>query len=260
MKFRAKDGAEGFVACNRIADFTNRLQGWHMRWEDRPVRSFVGTCLATIPILRDSAPAEDFTWQAVAVGERIASACLLVALAPLLAAGAAALCLMSGRTPFIAHRRVGWRGTDLWMLKLRTMWDGERRSKGWIEYVDDEAGPGQKQAGDPRVSNWFARFCRRHSIDEIPQLWHVIRGEMSLVGPRPVTAAELRRYYGAATEEILQMRPGIAGLWQISGRNRLTYAERRRLDLELVRGRSLRLYGSILIRTIPEVWSGANTW
>ncbi len=140
------------------------------------------------------------------------------------------------------------------------MWDGEGRSDGWIEYVDDEAGPQRKQAGDPRVSNRFARFCRRHSIDEIPQLWHVIRGEMSLVGPRPVTAAELRRYYGSATEEVLQVRPGIAGLWQISGRNRLTYAERRRLDLQLVRGRSLRLYASILIKTIPEVWSGANTW
>jgi lipopolysaccharide/colanic/teichoic acid biosynthesis glycosyltransferase len=198
------------------------------------------------------------------VCERVASGVLLTALTPALAAAAAAVSLMSGRTPLIAHRRVGWRGNDLWMLKLRTMWGGEqtglRRRSRWIEYVDDEAGPQKKQAEDPRVANGFARFCRRHSIDELPQLWHVMRGEMSLVGPRPVTAAELERHYGADANEILRVRPGIAGLWQTSGRNRLNYDERRRLDLELVRRRSLRLYCGILARTIPEVLSGENSW
>jgi len=110
------------------------------------------------------------------------------------------------------------------------------------------------------VSNWFARFCRRHSIDELPQLWHVIRGEMSLVGPRPVTDTEMRRYYDSDAMEVLQVKPGIAGLWQTSGRNRLTYAERRALDLEFVRHRSPRMYLRILLRTLPEVWSGSNSW
>jgi len=150
------------------------------------------------------------------------------------------------------------------MLKLRTMWGGgaeadvERR--GWVEYIDDSAGPERKRAEDPRVASRFARFCRLHSIDELPQFWHVVRGEMSLVGPRPVTAAELRRYYGRAAGEVLQQKPGIAGLWQVSGRNRLTYEERRELDLELVRNRSLRLYWIILLRTIPEVFRGKNTY
>jgi lipopolysaccharide/colanic/teichoic acid biosynthesis glycosyltransferase len=110
------------------------------------------------------------------------------------------------------------------------------------------------------VANPFARFCRRHSIDELPQLLHVIRGEMSWVGPRPLTAAELRRHYGSAAREVLEARPGIAGLWQTSGRNRLSYSERRELDLRFVRNRSLRLYWKILLRTIPEVWSGENSW
>jgi len=88
----------------------------------------------------------------------------------------------------------------------------------------------------------------------------VIAGEMSLVGPRPMTERELQRYYGADAEEILQVKPGIAGLWQISGRNRLTYAERRRMDLKLVRERSIGMYLGILLRTIPEVFSGENTW
>jgi len=169
--------------------------------------------------------------------------------------------VLSGRTPLIAHRRVGWRGSTLWMLKLRTMWDRESPGgSGWIEHIDDEAGPQSKQDCDPRVANPFARFCRRHSIDELPQLLHVIRGEMSWVGPRPLTAAELRGHYGPAAEEVLEAKPGIAGLWQTSGRNRLSYSERRELDLEFVRNRSLRLYWKILLRTIPEVWSGENSW
>jgi lipopolysaccharide/colanic/teichoic acid biosynthesis glycosyltransferase len=134
------------------------------------------------------------------------------------------------------------------------------RRRGWVEYIDDSVGPERKQAEDPRVASRFARFCRLHSIDELPQLWHVMRGEMSLVGPRPVTAEELRRYYGMAANEVLRHRPGIAGLWQVSGRNCLTYEQRREFDLELVRERSFRLYWTILLRTIPEVFSGKNTF
>jgi len=171
--------------------------------------------------------------------------------------------LLSGRSPLIAHRRVGFEGAPLWMLKLRTMWDksaGWDKGAVWIEYIDDDSGPRLKQALDSRVSGGFARFCRRHSIGELPQLWHVIRGEMSLVGPRPMTERELRRHYGADADEVLRVKPGIAGLWQTSGRNRLSYAERRKLDLKLVRERSLAMYVGILLRTLPEIWRGENTW
>jgi exopolysaccharide production protein ExoY len=137
--------------------------------------------------------------------------------------------------------------------------EGPRRLQ-WIEHIDDQEGPECKQPGDARVLNGFAAFCRRHSLDELPQLIHVVRGEMSLVGPRPLTAAELRRHYGPAAREVLEQKPGMAGLWQISGRNRLSYSERRTLDLELVRQRSAALYFRILLRTIPEVLRGANSW
>jgi len=221
--------------------------------------------LASIPVPRQVAAVDDLTWQTIDICERLTSVALFAALGPVLVACAAAISLLSGRTPLIAHRRVGWRGSTLWMLKLRTMWKdgapGRRRTGSrWVEYIEDTAGPQLKQDRDPRVSNWFARFCRRHSIDELPQLWHVIRGEMSLVGPRPVTDAEIRSYYGSDAAEVLQVKPGIAGLWQISGRNRLTYAERRALDLQFVRHRSLRMYLRILLRTVPEVWSGSNSW
>jgi lipopolysaccharide/colanic/teichoic acid biosynthesis glycosyltransferase len=147
------------------------------------------------------------------------------------------------------------------MLKLRTMWGGAARDgSGWIEHIDDDRGPELKSAADSRVTSHFARFCRRHSIDELPQFWHVISGEMSLVGPRPITERELHRYYGAHAAEVLRAKPGLAGLWQISGRNRLTYAERCRLDLRLIRERSIPLYCAILLRTMPEILHGKNSW
>lgn len=142
------------------------------------------------------------------------------------------------------------------------MWDrnSPEGPGGWVEYIDDEAGPLRKDSADPRVPNAFARFCRRHSLDEVPQLLHIIRGEMSFIGPRPLTARELRLYYGDDAWEILNVKPGIAGLWQVSGRNRLTYAQRRSYDLKLVRERSFKMYLRIAMRTVVEVCSGANTW
>jgi exopolysaccharide production protein ExoY len=224
------------------------------------LRSEVGVRLGSIPVLRQSGFESDLRWQALAVAERVGAALLFLAALPVMLASALGIWILSGRAPWIAHKRVGWQGSTLWMLKLRTMWDGPARRSGWIERIEDRDGPALKRQGDPRVANVFARFCRRHSIDELPQLWHVISGEMSLVGPRPMTLHELRRYYGEDAEEILQVKPGLAGLWQISGRNRLTYAERRRLDLKLVRERSVTMYLSILLRTIPAVWTGENTW
>jgi lipopolysaccharide/colanic/teichoic acid biosynthesis glycosyltransferase len=203
-------------------------------------------------------------WEAVEACERLVSVALLALAAPVLLPCAALLWLLSGRSPLIAHRRVGWHGQALWMIKLRTMWDprGGDAQAGlrWIEYIEDTVGPQHKRPDDPRVTNEFARFCRRHSIDELPQLWHVVRGEMSLVGPRPITQAEIECYYGADAHEVLRVKPGIAGLWQVSGRNRLPYSRRRALDLELVRRHSVRLYLEILLRTVPEVLSGENSW
>jgi lipopolysaccharide/colanic/teichoic acid biosynthesis glycosyltransferase len=216
--------------------------------------------LASIPLLRESAPADDFGWQAVGGCERIAALLLLILAAPVLLVSAAVIALLSGSTPLIAHRRVGWRGSTLWMLKLRTMWSGGPRRRVWIERIEDDFGPERKHAADTRVKSAFARFCRRHSIDELPQLWHVVRGEMALIGPRPLTVRELRQFYGETAEETLRLKPGIAGLWQISGRNRLTYDERRRMDLEFVRERSVKMYLRIAWRTLPEIFSGANSW
>ncbi len=225
----------------------------------RAAKIGTGEDLELIPISIEATSKADWDWRTLL--ERVAAVILLLLALPLLGICAVALSVLSGRGPLIAHWRAGWRGTPLWMLKLRTMWDDETpRSRCFIERIADDGGPELKSESDRRVGCRFARFCRRHSIDELPQLWHVIRGEMSLVGPRPITERELQRYYGAHAAEILQVKPGLAGLWQVSGRNRLSYAERCRLDLRLVREGGLPLYFGILLRTLPEVLRGENSW
>jgi lipopolysaccharide/colanic/teichoic acid biosynthesis glycosyltransferase len=116
--------------------------------------------------------------------------------------------------------------------------------------------PTTKNGEDDRVSSRFAARCRRHSIDELPQLYHIVRGEMSFVGPRPITRAELDEHYGACTETVLSLRPGLTGLWQTMGRSRLTYAERKRLDLMLAQSASPDLYFRILFSSVPKVLWG----
>jgi exopolysaccharide production protein ExoY len=200
-------------------------------------------------------------WKALGWGERLEALLLLSTLAPFLIATGVALVVLSRRSPLVAHRRVGMRGRPFWTLKFRTMWPDRGRSKfSFIERVVEDPGPDLKAAADPRVTSRFARACRRYSIDELPQLLNVVRGEMALVGPRPLTREEMREHYAADAPEVLSVKPGITGLWQVMGRSRLTYPQRRRLDLFLVRKRSARLYLAIVLRTLPEVLAGRNSW
>lgn len=217
--------------------------------------------MATLSIARKTHPQELPAWKIVGSCERAAGILLFAATLPVQLAVGAAIAALSGRTPLIAHRRVGRSGAALWVLKLRTMWDSARPiSGGWIEYIDETAGSVEKSPADARVKSGFARFCRRHSLDELPQLWQVARGEMALIGPRPLTRREIREHYAGDADELLSVKPGIAGLWQTSGRNRLTYAERRELDLRFVRERSASMYLRILARVLPEICFGKNAW
>ena len=217
--------------------------------------------MATLSIVRGAIRTEPFGWRLLSVVERGAAALLLTASLPGLLGIAAGIAVLSRRSPLIRHRRVGHHGADLWMLKFRTMWDDSATARlGWVESIDDHAGPAAKRPGDARVTSRFAAFCRRHSLDELPQLWHVVAGEMALIGPRPLTVGEIREHYAEHAEEVLSVKPGIAGLWQTSGRNRLTYEERLAFDLAFVRDRSWRMYAGVLARSLREIWSGANTW
>jgi len=207
-------------------------------------------------------PIEDGAlWRVVGWAERLAAVCMLLVLGPFLCATAIVVFYLSGRSPLVAHRRVGLNGHSFWTLKFRTMWAaGGRWEPGLVERIVESPGPMPKSADDPRVTSGFARLLRRYSIDEMPQLIHVVTGEMALVGPRPLTIEELRLHYAAAAPVVLSVRPGISGLWQVRGRSRLSYAARRRLDLMLVRKRTVGLYTYILLRTLPEVVGGRNSW
>ncbi|HXJ40182.1 MAG TPA: sugar transferase [Bryobacteraceae bacterium] len=194
--------------------------------------------------------------------ERITCALALVALAPVYVAIAATVVILSRRSPLIRHRRVGQFGAPLPLLKFRSMWQGKPDDWQELRLIENVQSlvPDAKSDDDNRVTSRFAAFCRRHSIDELPQLWHVVRGEMSLVGPRPITALELELYYGDCARRVLEMRPGLAGLWQVMGRNRLTYRQRRRLDLFLVEHASAGLYLRILAKALPAVLTGKDAY
>ncbi len=192
--------------------------------------------------------------------ERAASFLLLILLAPALLVTGAIIVALCGRSPLVAHLRIGRLAVPFWTLKFRTMWTRRSFQFTLVERIVDDSGPDQKRSADPRVTSGFARFCRRFSIDELPQLMNVVRGEMSLVGPRPLTEGELRKHYGRDAAEVLSVKPGITGLGQVMGRSRLTPSQRREMDLFLVRNRSAKLYLTILLRTIPAVLQGKDGW
>jgi len=194
--------------------------------------------------------------------EQAAGFILLGLAAPVIAASAVTVAALSRHTPLIAHLRVARDGKPFWMLKLRTMWRADQPAgRGtWIERIVADPEEEAKEACDPRISSRFAAFCRRHSIDELPQLWHVASGEMSLVGPRPLTRGEIERYYADNAAELLSVKPGLTGLWQICGRSSIPFPRRATLDLELIRSLTVKNYFNILARTIPAIIFGAGAW
>jgi exopolysaccharide production protein ExoY len=200
-------------------------------------------------------------WSVVHGVERVVACATLAALSPALIAVGGVIRLLSGSSPLVAHPRVGQNGAPLWMLKFRTMWERDSGGRaGLVEKLPETVAPIVKISDDPRVTSRFAAFCRKYSIDELPQLWHIVRGELSFVGPRPLTASELADYYGGAATEVLRLKPGLTGLWQISGRNRLSYEQRRKFDIFLARRFSLMLYLRILAVTPLRVLSGRDAW
>lgn len=202
-------------------------------------------------------------WRAIRALERIVALALLALTLPLLVVVSAVIVLLSRRSPLIAHRRVGHGGRDIWVLKLRTMWPPDKETCGLpplLEQVESEPAPDLKYQFDPRVTSRFAQFCRRFSIDESPQLWQVVTGEMALVGPRPLMAEEIETFYGARASELLSVKPGITGLWQVKGRSRLRRPQRTRLDLFMIHHWSMTLYLQILWTTVPSVLTGKNAW
>jgi lipopolysaccharide/colanic/teichoic acid biosynthesis glycosyltransferase len=188
---------------------------------------------------------------------------LLVLLSLLFAVVALLIRFSSRGDVLFRQERVGWRGKAFTLLKFRTMVPNHDDSalrdivSSELAGVRSAEDGSYKLAGDPRITRLGA-WLRRTSIDELPQLINVLRGEMSLVGPRPALCWEHELFPGEYSRRI-DVLPGITGLWQVSGRSGLTTPQMLQLDVEYVESRSLRLDLKILIRTLPAVVRGDGT-
>ncbi|MDF7666413.1 sugar transferase [Orbaceae bacterium ESL0727] len=167
-----------------------------------------------------------------------------------------------GGSAVYSHERIGMHGKKFQCHKFRSMIINSQEVLEHLLATDPEAkaewNKDFKLKNDPRITP-IGQFLRRTSIDELPQLWNVLKGDMSLVGPRPVTESELERYRQYA-KYYLSVRPGMTGLWQVSGRNDTTYNERIRLDIRYILSWSLWKDFMILFRTISVVFASKGAY
>ena len=195
---------------------------------------------------------------AKAVLDRILAGALLLIASPVLVAAAMAVRFDNRGPAFFRQTRIGEGGVPFTIWKLRTMYvDADERRLALLESTDRD-GPMFKMRLDPRITR-VGRLLRRMSLDELPQLFNVVRGHMSLVGPRPPLPSEVETYHDAVTRRLL-VRPGLTGLWQVSGRADLSWEESIHLDLRYVDNWSFAMDAQILWRTIRAVFGGKGAY
>ncbi len=200
------------------------------------------------------------SWQSVIkhVMDLVGAFILLTVLLPLFLLIAIAIKLTSPGPVFFQQQRSGQNGAPFTLYKFRTMISNAEQLKHELEAMNEMSGPVFKVTNDPRITR-MGKWLRRYSLDELPQLFNVLRGEMSLVGPRPLPVDEVRRFSDLAHRRRLSVKPGITCLWQISGRNQIKdFRDWVRLDLEYIDNWSLWLDLSILLRTIPAVFAATG--
>jgi len=179
----------------------------------------------------------------------------LIFLAPLIFVFAVLVWLQDGRSPIFGHARYGKNGRVFKCYKLRSMVPDAKQRLEYILSTDEAArrewDATQKLVRDPRITP-LGKFLRVSSIDELPQLWNIIKGDMSIVGPRPIVKDEIARY-GEYYAYYSSVRPGLTGLWQVKGRSDTTYEERVLLDVEYVQNQSFFRDVSIIVQTVPAI-------
>ncbi len=186
-----------------------------------------------------------------------ASAGLLLA-APVVLIIAVAIKLESRGPVLFAHPRLGKDGRPFVMLKFRSMYPEAPALRQQLFAENEVSGPVFKIHSDPRMTR-VGRIIRKYSLDELPQLWNVLRGEMSLVGPRPPLPDEVARYHPWQRER-LAVKPGLTCTWQVSGRSDVPFDEWMQMDIEYVRTRSLLMDLKLLLLTVPAVISARGAY
>lgn len=188
----------------------------------------------------------------------IGASILLLLCLPVLAVAAVAIKLDSRGRILFRSVRCGRGGKPFTFYKLRSMHTGAHGLRHTLLHLNEVDGPVFKLANDPRMTR-VGRLLRRTSVDELPQLWNVIRGDMSLVGPRPPIPEEVEQYTPRQMRR-LSVKPGLTCLWQVSGRSDLGFDEWVRLDLKYIFQRSFALDIRILAKTLPAVLSGRGAY
>ncbi|MGC9368057.1 MAG: sugar transferase [Paracoccaceae bacterium] len=187
--------------------------------------------------------------------DKVFAAAALLFFAPFILIVAAAILITDGRPVFFVHRRVGLHGRSFPCLKFRTMArDADARLQALLcenPVARAEWEATRKLTRDPRI-HCLGAFLRKTSLDELPQFWNVLRGEMSVVGPRPVVGEEAAFYKGHFADYI-SVRPGITGAWQVSGRSNTTYDERVQMDVDYIRNRSFWGDVRIVLKTVRAI-------
>lgn len=187
------------------------------------------------------------------------AALTLVVLAPLLVLVGLLVKLSDGGPVIFWQKRVGRFGREFWFPKFRSMYVGaEREHDVLLSQADDQDTIRLKLRKDPRITR-VGRILRTLSLDELPQLWSVLRGDMAMVGPRPPLPAEVARY-DARSRRRLEVKPGITGLWQVQGRSLISFDEQVALDLAYIENRSIGLDLKLMALTIPAVLSCRGAW
>ena len=211
-----------------------------------------------LPLLRLTHPTFTGTSRLLKeVLDRFSALLLLVITAPLLIAIAVAVAVDGGPV-FFRQVRVGVGGREFKMIKFRSMVSNAEELRARLEDHNEGAGPLFKIRSDPRITK-VGQFLRRFSLDELPQLFNVLGGSMSLVGPRPPLPSEVAGYATDARRRLL-VKPGMTGLWQVSGRSDLSWEETLRLDLRYVENWTLALDARILLKTVRAVIKGEGAY
>ncbi len=216
--------------------------------------SFAGTTLMHVAPSRPSA----LTRTMKSGLDRCAGLALLVAAAPVIAVLAVLIRLDSRGGAMFRQTRVGEHGRLFTIYKLRTMTDDAEARRAELVAENEVDGHLFKIRSDPRVTR-LGKFLRRSSLDELPQLINVVKGEMSIIGPRPALPDEVAQY-DSVTRRRLVVKPGITGLWQVSGRSDLPYDEAVRLDLHYTDNWRLSDDAVIVLRTVGAVGRGNGAW
>ena len=213
--------------------------------------------LGSLPLVTHyTGPSEGLGLEIKRLLDLVGATVSLVALSPLIGAIAFLIRATSGRPVFFRQTRVGLHGRRFQLLKFRTMVPGAESLREGLQARSEVTGPVFKMREDPRVTP-IGRFLRRYHLDELPQLWNILRGEMSLVGPRPPIPQEVARYDWWQRRR-LSMPPGLTCLWQVNGRHNIPFSRWMELDLEYIDRWSLALDVRLLVRTIPAVLRGGG--